>query len=203
MSEPWLDAASFEGVTDRPLDEVQGLVNPIVQRVAHEGALYARLMQFLRMLAERRLEQEGVEANAPEGQLPSLTAGGFIDVEHTYREQGQGESGTTVTIEVHYGHMRSAARGIRPGAVVPLDTPLGEGGITGNAFTPHVHMEITVKQGRDVLGWLSPFDFTPGASPAPAQPPASAPPGGSEETPPATPPEGPAATPPASATEQP
>jgi hypothetical protein len=122
------------------------------QRLLESGcdspvSIVHRLWQFLRRLYR-------------EGGAEATVAGASVTVRHVYDPDG---GGPAVIVDVFYTHMRSVNRGLTAGLEVTAPIPLGEVGLTGNAATPHLHMQITVREeagSRDrTLGSIYPHEF--------------------------------------------
>lgn len=80
-----------------------------------------------------------------------------IWIRHEYRV----ENGSPIYVFVKYAHLYSVRT--RVGAIQQGDI-LGSVGSTGNAISPHGHVEIVVKNNpnytsKEIMGWLTPFQF--------------------------------------------
>jgi hypothetical protein len=84
-----------------------------------------------------------------------------VTIDHTYSLSNR----TEIIIRVVNTHFHHVEREMQPGTPVARGDPIGRVGSTGNAFSSHNHLEITVLQSNEEIGALLPHQFFPKRSP--------------------------------------
>lgn len=123
------------------------VLRQIKQMIEHNvGAIQQKLWRLLWILRDY-------------GALPHRRGQG-VTIDHTYSLP----NGTEVIIRVVNTHFHQVNSRMRPGTSVASGERIGIVGSTGNAFSSHNHLEITVLQSNEEIGTLLPHQFFPKCS---------------------------------------
>jgi hypothetical protein len=142
-------------IAHRPIGEVFTAVSTILGRSEHCGhdpryrdGLCHRLWRLL-----WTLHHCGAEFHR-RGQAATL--------DHHYRATSPSIQTPAVRVQTRYSHLHALAPALLgSGAAVRVGDPLGEVGLTGNAVSSHIHLEISVYRGQDAVGSILAHEFFP------------------------------------------